>query len=98
MVIEFIHLGFGNIIALNRVIALVSPNSAPIKRMINEARNKSLIIDMTNGRKTKSVLIMDTMNVALAAITPETIVSRYNLSKGNISKTPLGDIDEPPAE
>lgn len=91
---NLVHLGFGNILMLNRVLAMVSPNSAPIKRMISEAKRKGMIIDMTNGRKTKSVLIMDTMNIVLAAITPETIVSRYTQSRGSISKYSVENLDE----
>ena len=56
MSIEPVHIGFGNILAMNRVIAIVSPNSAPIKRNIQEGRNKGLLIDMTNGRRTKAVI------------------------------------------
>ncbi|MBE9512508.1 MAG: DUF370 domain-containing protein, partial [Chloroflexi bacterium] len=55
MIIEPVHIGFGNILAMNRVIAVVSPNSAPTKRAIQEGRNKGLLIDMTNGRRTKAV-------------------------------------------
>ncbi|GAH61358.1 unnamed protein product, partial [marine sediment metagenome] len=66
MSIEPIHIGFGNILAMNRVIAIVSPNSAPIKRIIQEGRNKGLLIDMTNGRRTKAVIITDSGHIILA--------------------------------
>ena len=81
MVTELIHLGFGNIIAINRVIAIVSPNSAPTKRLIQEGKSKGLVIDMTNGRRTKAILITDSGYIVLAAITAETIASRLVTSR-----------------
>ena len=75
---ELIHVGFGNVMAINRVMAVVSPSAAPSKRMIQEAKTQGLLIDMTNGRRTKSVLFMDSGHVALTAITPETIWRRVN--------------------
>lgn len=75
---ELIHLGFGNIVAINKVIAIVSPNSAPAKRLLQEGKNKGLVIDVTNGRRTKAMLIMDSGHMVLAAITPETIASRVS--------------------
>ena len=77
MSIELVHVGFNNIILINRVIAIASPNSAPTKRTIQEGRNKGLLIDMTNGRRTKAVIITDSGHVILSALTPETIASRY---------------------
>lgn len=82
MSIEPIHIGFGNILAMNRVIAIVSPNSAPIKRIIQEGRNKGLLIDMTNGRRTKAVIITDSGHIILAALAPETIAGRLQVSRG----------------
>jgi len=76
MVIELIHIGFGNILAMNRVIAIASPNSAPTKRTIQENRNKGLLVDMTNGRRTKAVIFTDCGHVILAALAPETIAGR----------------------
>ena len=73
---ELINVGFGNILAVNRVIAIVSPNSASTKRMIQESKTKGLLIGMTNGRRTKAVLVMDSGHIALAAIAPETIAGR----------------------
>jgi regulator of extracellular matrix RemA (YlzA/DUF370 family) len=77
MSIELVHVGFSNIIAVNRVIAIASPNSAPTKRTIQEGRDKGLLIDMTNGRRTKAVIITDSGHVILSALTPETIAGRY---------------------
>ena len=82
MSIEPIHIGFGNILAMNRVIAIVSPNSAPIKRTIQEGRTKGLLIDMTNGRRTKAVIVTDSGHIILAALAPETIAGRLQVSRG----------------
>ncbi len=82
MNIELVHIGFSNIIAMNRVIAIAPPNSAPTKRTIQEGKNKGLLIDMTNGRRTKAVIITDSGHVILAALTPETIAGRLQVSRG----------------
>ncbi len=81
MTMEPVHVGFGNILAVNRVIAIVSPNSAPTKRAIQEGRNKGLLIDMTNGRRTKAVIVTDSGHIILAALAPETIAGRLQLSR-----------------
>jgi hypothetical protein len=81
MVIELVHIGFGNILAMNRVIAIASPNSAPTKRTIQDGRNKGLLIDMTNGRRTKAVIFTDSGHIVLAALTPETIAARLQVSR-----------------
>ena len=81
MATELIHIGFGNILAVERVIAIVSPGSAPTKRLVQEARSKGLLIDMTNGRRTKAVLIMDDGHIAVAALSPETIANRLTSSR-----------------
>jgi len=82
MITELVHIGFGNIIATNRVIAIGSPNSAPSKRTIQEARNKGLLVDMTNGRRTKALIITDSGHIILAALAPETIAGRLQASRG----------------
>ena len=82
MIIELTHIGFNNILAMNRVIAISPPNSAPIKRTIQESRNKSLLIDMTNGRKTKAVIFADSGHIILAALAPETIAGRLQIARG----------------
>ena len=82
MVIELTHIGFNNILAMNRVIAISPPNSAPIKRIIQESRNKGLLVDMTNGRKTKAVIFADSGHIVLAALAPETIAGRLQISRG----------------
>ena len=82
---ELVHIGFNNIIVMNRVIAIASPNSAPTKRTIHEGRNKGILIDMTNGRRTKAVIITDSGHVILAALTPETIAGRLQMSRDETS-------------
>ena len=82
MAIELVHIGFGNILAMNRVIAISPPSSAPVKRVIQEARNKGMLVDMTNGRKTKAVIFTDSGHVVLGALAPETITGRLQISRG----------------
>jgi hypothetical protein len=81
MGVELVHIGFNNIIVMNRVVAIALPNSAPIKRTVQEGRNKGLLIDMTNGRRTKSVIITDSGHIILAALTPETVAGRLQASR-----------------
>ena len=81
MVIELVHVGFGNVLAMNRVIAVVSPNSAPTKRAIQEGKNKGLLIDMTNGRRTKAVIFTDSDHIVLVALAPETITGRLQVTR-----------------
>ena len=79
-----LNIGFGNVVAANRVVAIVSPNSAPVKRMKDEARDEKRLIDVTHGRKTRSVLITDSNHVILSAIQTETISQRLStLKDGN---------------
>ena len=84
MSIELVHIGFGNILAMNRVTAIVSPNSAPTKRTIQEGRSKGMLVDMTSGRKTKAVIFTDSGHIVLAALAPETIASRLQTSRGGV--------------
>ena len=83
MVAELVHIGFGNIVAMNRVVAIASPNSAPIKRAIQEGKNKGLLIDMTSGRRTKAVIVIDSGHIILAALAPETIAGRLQAIRGS---------------
>jgi hypothetical protein len=76
MCTELVHVGFGNVIAVNRVIALLSINQQPIKRLIREAREKERLIDATHGRKAKTVILFETGHMMLAAVTAETIAHR----------------------
>jgi len=76
MLDKLINIGFGNVVSSNRMIAIISPESAPVKRLIQEAREEGLLIDATYGRKTRGVIIMDSKHIILSAIQPETISGR----------------------
>ncbi len=73
---KLIHIGFGNIVNTAKIIAIVSPDSAPIKRMVQKAKETGTVIDATQGRKTKSVLVMESSQIVLSALMPETIAGR----------------------
>ncbi len=75
---QTVNIGFGNIVIAQRVIAVVSPESAPIKRMIQEGRENGSVIDATCGRKTKAVIVTDSGNIVLSALLPETVASRIS--------------------
>jgi regulator of extracellular matrix RemA (YlzA/DUF370 family) len=74
---RLVHIGFGNMVVADRVVAIISPASAPIRRMRDEAREAGLLVDATQGRKTRAVLIMDSKHVIMSAIQPETISARF---------------------
>ncbi|WP_405380601.1 extracellular matrix/biofilm regulator RemA [Phascolarctobacterium sp.] len=76
MDIKLINIGFGNVVAANRIIAIISPESAPIKRIIQEARDKGLLIDATYGRRTRAVVVTDSGHILLSAVQPETVANR----------------------
>lgn len=76
--IKLINIGFGNMVSANRIIAVVSPESAPIKRLIQETREKGLLIDATYGRKTRAVIVTDSEHIVLTAVQPETIGNRLD--------------------
>ena len=73
---KLVNIGFGSMIAVDRIMAVVSPDSAPIKRMAQEARDRGILIDATFGRKTRAVLILDNDHLVLSALTPETVTNR----------------------
>ena len=75
---RLVNIGFGNIIAANKIIAIVSPDSAPIRRLVQDARDEGKAIDATCGRKTRAVLIMDSGHIILAAVQPETVAGRVD--------------------
>lgn len=79
MSIKLINIGFGNIVSASRIIAIVSPESAPIKRIIQEARDRSVLIDATYGRRTRAVIVMDSDHVILSAVQPETVAHRLDV-------------------
>ena len=83
---KLVNIGFGNMINAARIIAIVSPESAPIKRMISDAKEKGSLIDATHGRKTRAVIVMDTDHVILSAITPEQIAKRMADKEGESYK------------
>ena len=80
---KLINIGFGNLVSGERLVAVVSPDSAPIKRMIQEARERGILIDATYGRRTKAVLILDNDHVVLSALQPETIAGRLEGEREN---------------
>ena len=75
---KLINIGFGNIVSSQRLVAVVSPESAPIKRMVQEARERSMLIDATYGRRTRAVIIMDSDHIVLSALQPTTVANRLN--------------------
>ena len=79
---KLINIGYGNLISAERLLAVVSPESAPIKRMVQDSREIGMLIDASFGRKTKSVLIMDTGHIILSALTPETVGGRAEDGEG----------------
>lgn len=78
---ELVNIGFGNLISASRVVAVVSPESAPVKRMIQEAREIGKLVDATQGRKTKSVILMDSDHVVLSYLTTDAIGGRFSESE-----------------
>ena len=76
MPVELVHIGFGSIINMNRVLAIIDPDSAPIKRMIQQAREESKLIDTTYGRKTKALIILDSGHLVTTALEPKTLMKR----------------------
>lgn len=79
---RLINIGFGNMVSAERLLSVVSPESAPIKRLVQEAKERSMLIDASFGRKTRAVLLMDTDHVILSAITPEAIAKRLSDKEG----------------
>ncbi|MCR6095980.1 DUF370 domain-containing protein [Salipaludibacillus agaradhaerens] len=85
MDIKLINIGFGNIVSANRIISIVSPESAPIKRIISDARDRNMLVDATYGRRTRAVIIADSDHVILSAVQPETVAQRVISSKDDES-------------
>jgi len=86
MNIKLINIGFGNIVSASRIVAIVSPESAPIKRVIQEARDRGMLIDATYGRRTRAVIVTDSDHIILSAVQPETVAHRLD-SKNNTKET-----------
>jgi len=91
--VKLINIGFGNIVFANRLIAIVSPESAPVKRLVQDARDRGMLIDATYGRRTRAVLITDSDHVILSAVQPETVANRLNTQEGGQAQ-PDPEIDQ----
>ena len=76
---KLINIGFGNMVSAAKLVAIVSPESAPVKRIVQEAKEKGTVIDATQGRRTRAVIIMDSDHVVLSAVQPETIAHRFDI-------------------
>jgi len=83
---QLINIGFGNMVSAERIISIVSPESAPLKRIVQEAKDEKRAIDATFGRRTRAVLIMDSGHVILSAVQPETIAGRLNNNQNDLEK------------
>lgn len=91
MDIKLVNIGFGNIVSASRIVAIVSPDSAPIKRIITEARDRGVLIDATYGRRTRAVIVTDSDHVILSAVQPETVANRLTSRE---TPSAGGDSDE----
>ena len=80
---KLINVGFGSLVSADRLVAVVGPDSAPVKRMVQEARERGMLIDATYGRRTRAVLVMDNDHVILSAIQPETVAGRLNTKESS---------------
>ena len=80
---QLVNIGFGNIVSAERIVAIVSPESAPIKRMVQEAKDKGTAIDATYGRRTRAVLVTDSDHLILSALQPETVAARLDKNMDN---------------
>lgn len=89
---RLIHIGFGNVVNADKIISIVSPDSAPIKRLVQKAKESGNAIDATQGRKTKAVLVMESSHVVLSALLPETLVGRIG-TIGATDEKPETDMD-----
>jgi hypothetical protein len=74
--VKFVSLGSGNAVSVNRIVSIVTPDSAPSKRLVQEARSKGLLVDATGGKKTRSILVMDSDHVVISAMSAETLIAR----------------------
>ena len=90
---QLINIGFGNIVSANRIIAIVSPESAPIKRIVQVAKDEGMAVDATYGRRTRAVIIMDSGHVVLSAVQPETVAGRLD-KEDTTNNTVSSDEDE----
>ena len=86
---KLINIGFGSMVAAGRMLSILAPDSAPIKRVIQEARDRGMLIDASYGRKTKAVILMDTDHVILSGLTPETLSARWQDKETEINEEEL---------
>lgn len=91
---KLINIGFGNMVSANRLVAIVSPESAPIKRIMQDAKERGTLIDATYGRRTRAVIITDSDHVILSAVQPETVANRLNDERGEIDEEELEEDGE----
>lgn len=89
--IKLINIGFGNVVSANRLVAIVGPESAPIKRIIQEAKDKGRLIDATYGRRTRAVIITDSDHIILSSVQPETVSSRLDKEHEDKGESTLSD-------
>lgn len=94
MSVKFINIGFGNIVSVNRLVAIVSPESAPIKRIITEARSRGMLIDATYGRRTRAVIITDSDHIILSAVQPDTVANRLDVKEQYIREQLIEEDEE----
>lgn len=83
---QLINIGFGNMVSSERIVSIVSPESAPLKRIVQEAKDEKRAVDATFGRRTRAVIIMDSGHVILSAVQPETIAGRVNNNQNDLEK------------
>jgi regulator of extracellular matrix RemA (YlzA/DUF370 family) len=91
---RLINIGFGNMVSANRLVAIVSPESAPIKRIIQDAKERGSLIDATYGRRTRAVIITDSDHVILSAVQPETVANRLNSERDDLDEEELDEDDK----
>jgi hypothetical protein len=91
---KLINIGFGNMVSANRLVAIVSPESAPIKRVIQDAKERGTLIDATYGRRTRAVIVTDSDHVILSAVQPETVANRLNDREEDLTEEELEEDDE----
>lgn len=91
---KLINIGFGNMVSANRLVAIVSPESAPIKRVIQDAKERGTLIDATYGRRTRAVIVTDSDHVILSAVQPETVANRLNDREETLTEEELSEDEE----
>ncbi|MBP9920544.1 extracellular matrix/biofilm regulator RemA [Proteiniclasticum ruminis] len=91
MNIRLVNIGFGNIVSANKIVAIVSPESAPIKRIIQEARERGMLIDATYGRRTRAVIVTDSDHIILSAVQPETVANRLETKEDVIDEVGIDE-------